>query len=81
MKTIVTALMESVSGIINVLVVVLLIWIMFGIFGMSLMKDKVHYCELPQDDVSGLYYGLGRKDCIKKQGKWSNKDINFDDIL
>ena len=44
MKTIVTALMESASGIFNVLIVVLLIWIMFGILGMSLMKDKMKYC-------------------------------------
>ena len=36
MKTVVTAL-ESVSGILIVLLVVILIWIMFAIFGMSLM--------------------------------------------
>lgn len=56
MKTVVTALLESVSGIINVLIVVILIWIMFGIFGISLMKNKVHYCILP--DKSD-YYGVG----------------------
>lgn len=44
MKTIVTALLESSSGIFNVLIVVILIWIMFGILGMSLMKDKMKYC-------------------------------------
>lgn len=44
MKTVVTALLESVSGILNVLLVVILIWIMFGIFGISLMQGKVHYC-------------------------------------
>ena len=44
MKTVVTALLESVSGILNVLLVVILIWIMFGIFAISLMKGKVHYC-------------------------------------
>lgn len=55
MKTIVTALLESTSGIINVLIVVILIWIMFAILGISLMKDKMRYCELPGDES---YYGV-----------------------
>ena len=60
MKLVVMALMESVAGIINVTIVILLIWffiylinnikcfrfrIMFGILGINLMKDKLGYCE------------------------------------
>jgi hypothetical protein len=50
MKLVVTALLESVSGIFNVLIVVLLIWMMFGIFGISLMKNKTQYCDSPDLD-------------------------------
>ena len=73
MKLVVTALLESVSGIINVLIVVLLIWykifiliffdnfrIMFGIFGISLMKNKTKYCSLPDPDAN--IYGVGEKE-------------------
>ena len=41
---------------------------MFGIFGMSLMMGKVHYCELPPSDLIGGYYGVGYKDCIRREG-------------
>ena len=46
MKLVVTALLESVSGIFNVLIVVLIIWMMFAILGMNLLKDKMGYCEI-----------------------------------
>ena len=55
MKLVVMALMESVAGIINVVVVILLIWfilkiktivrMMFGILGMNLMSNKMGYCS------------------------------------
>lgn len=44
MKLVVTALLESVSGILNVLLVVILIWMMFGILGMNLMRGRMNYC-------------------------------------
>lgn len=50
MKLVVTALLESVSGIINVLIVVILIWMMFGILGVNLMKDKMNYCHFKEED-------------------------------
>ena len=81
MKTVVTALLESVSGILNVLLVVMLIWIMFGIFAMSLMQGKVHYCSLPVSDTTGDFYGVGQRECMKRGGEWMNHDMNFDDIF
>jgi hypothetical protein len=41
MKLVVTALLESVSGIMNVVVVILLVWMMFAILGINLMKDNM----------------------------------------
>ncbi len=37
MKIVVTALMQSLGAILNVLIVIMLIWLMFSILGMSLM--------------------------------------------
>lgn len=47
MKLVVTALLESVSGILNVVLVVILIWMMFGILGMNLMRGRMNYCSFP----------------------------------
>ena len=44
MKTVVIALMESVSGIINITIVIFLIWMMFAILGINLTGGKLHYC-------------------------------------
>ena len=40
LKIVVTALLESVSAIINVLIVLLLIWLMFAILAINLLKDR-----------------------------------------
>jgi hypothetical protein len=47
MKTVVIALLESVSGMLNVIIVVTLIWLMFAILGMSLMAQRMGVCDIP----------------------------------
>jgi small-conductance mechanosensitive channel len=59
MKIVVTALLESVSGIINVVIVVLLVWIMFAIFGINIMKGKMYYCKFPDSSTQHSIYGIG----------------------
>jgi hypothetical protein len=51
MKIVVTALMQSLGAIMNVLIVIILIWLMFAILGMSLLQFKLGYCK----DVVNYY--------------------------
>lgn len=46
MKLIVAALFESVGAIANVVVVLVAVWLMFGIFGMNLFAGKFYYCKM-----------------------------------
>lgn len=46
MKIVVAALLDSITSILNVLVVILLSWLMFAILGMSLLKDKMGRCDI-----------------------------------
>jgi hypothetical protein len=46
MKIVVKALLDSVGGIINVSIVVLLFFLMFSILGMSLMGSRMGYCNV-----------------------------------
>lgn len=56
MKLIVTALLESVKAIFNVVVVILLVWLMFCILSINILGDKLGYCDgLPDDEY---YYGI-----------------------
>ena len=62
MKIVVTALLESAGPIANVTIVVMLIFLMFSIFGMSMLQDRFGYCyynygsgnpyHITPDDVS-----------------------------
>ena len=48
LKMIVAALFESVGSIINVSFVVLLIWLMFAIYGMNTFMGMFFYCSIDQ---------------------------------
>lgn len=64
----------------NVSIVVGMVWIMFGILGISFMGDKLGYCLKP-----GLknYYGINKATCITEEfgGTWTRAYWNFDNIL
>lgn len=62
MKLIVTALMESVGGISNMIVVVILIWLMFAILGLNLMKGKLQYCNFNNSSVNYDIYHYRQAD-------------------
>lgn len=65
MKIVVTALLESAPAVINVFIVVILIWMMFGILGINLMKDKLYYCKFPEgyDTTGELLYKTNKFQC------------------
>jgi Ion transport protein len=46
MKTIVVALVQSVGGIFNVAIVVMIVWMMFGILAVNLFGGKLMYCSI-----------------------------------
>jgi len=77
LKIIVTALLESISAIINVLVVLLLIWLMFAILAINLMKDRFGYCEVVKPE---LYYGINKDTCSLRGLKWKTFSTNFSNI-
>ena len=47
MKIVVSALLNSVTAIFNVVIVMFLIFLMIAILGMSLMGDRFGYCSGP----------------------------------
>lgn len=45
MKLVVTALLESMMAIFNVVIVLLIVWLIFAILGVSLFSGKFYSCE------------------------------------
>jgi len=70
MKLVVTALMKSLSGLVNVSIVIFLIWLnyqfgfiifkrlMFAILGLNLMREKMGYCYGVEN-----YFGINKNAC------------------
>mmetsp|Transcript_17671 Transcript_17671/g.12722 ORF Transcript_17671/g.12722 Transcript_17671/m.12722 type:complete len:170 (-) Transcript_17671:2159-2668(-) len=74
LKMIVAALMESVSSIFNVMIVVMVVWLMFAIFGINLFSGKFFYCSINK------YKHHTEPACIEAGGEWNRYDSNFDNI-
>jgi hypothetical protein len=74
LKMIVAALFESVGSIINVSVVVIIVWVMFAIYGMNTYMGMFFYCS------EDPYINNTKWVCADRGGKWLRFDSNFDDI-
>jgi len=57
MRIVVTALLESVVAIFNVLIVMFMIWTLFAILGMSLLGGRLGYCNINN------YFNVSKSQC------------------
>ena len=73
MKIVVTALLESIAAIVNVVVVLMVIWLIFAILGVSLFGGKMYSCENPNIKT--------QNDCEAYGYEWKNADSNFDNVI
>mmetsp|Transcript_16699 Transcript_16699/g.22523 ORF Transcript_16699/g.22523 Transcript_16699/m.22523 type:complete len:207 (+) Transcript_16699:851-1471(+) len=74
LRMIVAALFESVGSIINVSFVVMIIWLMFAIYGMNTYMGMFFYCSEDK-------YKFNTKWVCEQAGhEWLRYDANFDDI-
>jgi len=64
LKMIVVALMESVGGIFNVMIVVFMAWLIFAIMGVNFYGGKFQFCNI---DMYGIHTQL---DCEFAGGEW-----------
>ncbi|CAD8184566.1 unnamed protein product [Paramecium pentaurelia] len=74
MKIIVSALLQSADGILNVAIVIILVWMMFAIIGINFAKGKLYYCDM-QD---GIMHYVNKEEC---EGIWRIYDSNFENIF
>ena len=75
MKMIVRALLESLGGILNVLMVVAVVFLIFAIVGINFFAGKFFYCSIDK------YILHEQRECEFAGGKWMVYDHNFDDVM
>lgn len=73
MKIAVSALVESLIAICNVLIVIFIIWLVFAILGVSLLSGKMYYCT--NSSISEM------TKCLDSGYSWVNTNANFDNIF
>lgn len=61
----------------NLLVVCLIFFLLFGIFGVNYFKGSFFYCAInkPDSEINS------KSDCFDYGGDWVNKPFNFDNII
>jgi hypothetical protein len=74
MRLIVGALIESTGSIVNVLMVVVVVFMIFAIVGVSLFGGGFYYCSIEK------YIFHDKKTCLMAGGAWENQDHNFDHV-
>ena len=74
LKMIVAALFESIGSIVNVSFIVMIVWLMFAIYGMNTFMGSFFYCSVDK------YTNNTKWVCEAAGGEWKRWDSNFDDI-
>ena len=75
LRMIVVALLDSVANIFNVLLIVLVVWLMFGIMGVNFFGGKFSYCSID------MYKLLTKFECEIAGGEWETYNQNFDNVF
>jgi hypothetical protein len=80
MKIVVNSLAESFGAIMNVMIVIGMVWVMFSILGMNLMRDQMKYCKA--DHLPGFNsLEVKLEQCIELGGTIENRHGNFDNLI
>jgi hypothetical protein len=81
MQIAVQTLIISVPSILNVMVICLLFFLLFGIFSVSYFKGQFFSCEQEYLSVKELTELIkDNHDCLNYGGLWISPDLNFDNI-
>ena len=85
-KRVIETIVESLPGVGNLLLIVMLFLLIFGILGVQLFKGGLYYCQGSPADYYALSYTECRGMFIDEQGRnasrtWRNRPENFDNAL
>ena len=81
LRVVLMALFQSIPAMVNVLAVLFLVWLIFGILSVQLFGGKFYYCY-PTELNFTIFSGFTDKQkCINAGGSWINTYENFDNVL
>ena len=75
MLTVANSLLRSIVPLFNMSVVIGIIWLIFGIVGVSFFRNRLNRCDV--DD----YYGIDKQQCLDMGKEWTRFGWNYDNIF
>jgi hypothetical protein len=74
MKIVVNSLARIVVPLLNVIIVIVIVWLIFGILGINFAGGKLGYCDI------NFYFDVSKEVCIANGFTWKRAYWNFDNI-
>lgn len=74
MRIVVNSLVRVIGPLVNVLIVIIIVWTIFGILAMNIVGGKLNYCSKPDN------YGVTKEQCDLRGEQWKRVHWNFDNI-
>lgn len=75
-RSMISSLLQSIKAIINLVIVILLVWLIFSIIGVTFLKGKMGYCEIENP------YNINKNYCEEVlKSEWKIHHQNFDNVL
>lgn len=82
LKIAVISLINAIPQIINALVIALLFYVLFAIFGTTYFKGRFFTCLTDNiSDIVDTNKIIDKWDCLNTGGDWMNSIMNFDNVL
>lgn len=75
MMVVANSLLRSIVPLLNMSVVIIITWLIFGIVGVSFFSNRLNYCDV--DD----YYNVSKDDCLAMGNDWTHFGWNYDNIF
>jgi hypothetical protein len=75
MLLVANSLIRSVTPLCNMAVIIGIVWLMFGIVGVSFFRNRLNYCDIED------YYVVSEEDCLAAGNTWTRFGWNYDNIF
>jgi len=70
-------LIRAIPSLINLAIVLVVFYLLFGIFCVTFFKGKFYYCYSPMSELETQT----KWDCLNAGGEWLNTHLNFDNVF
>lgn len=81
MKIMISSLAQSIFGIFNVLIIILCVFLMFGILGLNLLQGKLNFCNIGPYKQGNNWPYINEATCKALGGIWLTQFTNFENVL